>query len=113
MTCSQSYAAQATASPNPVHSGETVKRDASGNQGTVLSYRWTQQSGPAVGLLPDSTAVRVHFVAPDVQSTTSVSFLALHHLASRPLRLWVLLHLGLGDDHPSRGGAAAALNHGA
>jgi len=72
----QAPAASASASSSSVREGTSVSLSASGSSdpdGDDLTYAWTQTAGPNVTLSGASTA-SASFVAPQVSSTTALSF---------------------------------------
>jgi len=74
---SGNQAPTADAGPDQIASaGDTVTLDAGGStdpDGDDLSYAWTQTGGPDVSL-SDASAVSPTFIAPDVDSATTLTF---------------------------------------
>ncbi len=52
----------------------SLSGDASDNDGSITSYNWTQTAGPTVSLI-NSDKADASFIAPDVTTNTTLSFL--------------------------------------
>jgi hypothetical protein len=68
----------AAASPNPAYSGDSVTLDARASLGPIISYTWTQSSGPAVDLASADCA-QATFLTPEVDAPTTLTFQVFVH----------------------------------
>lgn len=69
--------AMAVANPASPTEGTAVLLDGTGStdpNGDALTYAWTQEGGPSVTLLPTSNPAVVTFVAPNLPTTTTLTF---------------------------------------
>ena len=86
-----------------VVSGMTVFLDATGSSGDIMSYEWTQTSGPTIDLGEQASTAQPSFIAPTVSSETELIFYLtvmnnLEETDSDTVSIWV--YPGNGGEGP-------------